>query len=67
MAVYKIVNADNYDSDYPDERFVEGLPVMNEDQANVICDAINLTLSTHEPRYFKVVSNDYTLSPGFEP
>ena len=67
MEIHKIVNSDNYDSDYPDERFVEGLPCLGKEGATVICAAINSTIPVHSPRYFKVVPADYKLQPGFEP
>ncbi len=63
----KIIHTDNFGGDYPDEKFVEQLPVMNDDQARVICDAINSTQSEHASRWYRVVPNDYKLQPGFEP
>jgi hypothetical protein len=64
----KIVETCNFDGDYPDEKFVEGLPYLNDSQANVICKAINSVLSgDNHPRYWKVVQDNYELSPGFEP
>lgn len=60
----RIVETDNYDGDYPDEKFVN-LPRMNADKANYIADAINKALCGR--RYWKVVDDDYELQPGFEP
>lgn len=63
----KIINTDNFGGDYPNEKFVENLPVMNDEQARVIADAINSTQHEHASRYFRVVPDDYKLQPGFEP
>ncbi len=63
----KIVNTDNFGGDYPDEKFVTGLPRLSPEAAKVICDAINSTLHENHDRYFKVVADDYELQPGFEP
>lgn len=63
----KIIHTDNFGGDYPDEKFVEGLPPMNDDQARVICDAINSTQHGDAPRWYRVVPNDYKLQPGFTP
>lgn len=64
----KIVNTDNFDGDYPDEQFVTNLPhPLTERMAQRICDSINSTVDAHNPRYWKVVADDYKLQPGFEP
>ena len=63
----KIVNTDNFDGDYPDEKFVTGLPHMDERAAKTICDAINSTQHEHSDRFFKVVEDNYELQPGFTP
>lgn len=63
----KIVNTDNYGGDYPNEKFVENLPRMTPDQARAVCEAINATQPENSPRYFKVVTDNYELQPGFEP
>lgn len=63
----KIVNADNFDGDYPNEKFVDGLPLLTESHAKSIAKAINDGFPDDFPRYFKVVPDDYILSPGFEP
>lgn len=63
----KIVNTDNFGEDYPNEKFVENLPVLSAGQATLICDAINRTQPDNAPRFFKVVADDYQLQPGFEP
>jgi len=65
---YKIIQTDNFGGDYPDESFVEGLPRFNHEyEAQRIADAINGTVGARHPRYWKVVPDDYTLLPGFEP
>ena len=65
----KIVNTDNFNGDYPNESFVTGLAWgMNAAQAKRIADAINAEFcGPTMPRYWKVVPDDYVLSPGFEP
>jgi hypothetical protein len=62
----KIVETDNFGGDYPDERFVS-LPQMTEAHAKKVVDAINSGFPENATRYWKVVPNDYTLRPGFEP
>lgn len=60
----RIVDTDNYDGDYPDEKFL--LWNMNEDDAQRICDILN-SRGQPKPRYYKVVEDNYKLQPGFEP
>lgn len=69
MARFLIVNTDNFGGDYPDEKFVENLPVINTRAgAQAIADAINNTAGgVHATRFFKVVDEGYKLQPGFEP
>lgn len=62
----KIVETDNWGGDYPDEKFLD-LPDLNEESAKSICNAINDCFNEYFPRFWKVVSNDYVLRPGFEP
>ncbi|ELZ3649990.1 hypothetical protein ULT26_004284 [Salmonella enterica] len=65
---YKIVNTDNFGGDYPDEEFVTGLPYFHtKERAQRVADAINSTVPGDHHRYWKVVDEDYTLQPGFEP
>lgn len=61
----RIVETDNYGGDYPDEKFL--LFPMDEEHAKTIADAINEAVGPNHKRYWKVVENDYTLLPGFEP
>jgi hypothetical protein len=63
----KIIHTDNFAGDYPDEKFVTGLPRLNAEQAKVICDAINSTQPETTDRFYVVVDDDYVLQPGFEP
>lgn len=66
--IFRIVNTDNFGSDYPDEKFVENLPVLHSrEAAQSICKAINATQHEMAGRYFKVVEDGYVLQPGFEP
>ena len=61
----RIVETDNYGGDYPNEKFVN-LPPMSLEHAREVANAIN-GFGEDCPRYWKVVKNDYTLRPGFEP
>lgn len=61
----RIVETDNFDGDYPDERFV--LFQMPKEHAEKIADAINAAAGPHAHRFWKVVDGDYKLKPGFEP
>jgi hypothetical protein len=68
MAMFKIVNTDNFGGDYPDEHFVN-LPPMTREAAQEIADTINRHHCNggYATRYYKVVPSDYALQPGFEP
>ena len=59
-----IVETDNYDGDYPNEKFVS-LPSMSKEKAEKIAKAINENLCSD--RYWKVVEYGYELQGGFEP
>jgi hypothetical protein len=62
MATYKIVCTSNYDLDYYDEKFVEGLPILrNKSYAQLIAHTINSTISKDGPDYYKVVEEGYVL------
>lgn len=62
----KIVETDNFGSDYPNEKFL--LWAMPHDKAQRIADAINDAAGEMHDRYWKVVDDDnYKLQPGFTP
>lgn len=63
----KLVNTDNFNGDYPDEKFITGIPAMPEECLRRVAEAINDGLGAHHPRYIRVVDDDYQLQPGFEP
>lgn len=63
----KIINGCNFDGDYPNEKFVEGLPYISEPTAHRICNIINEVLGEFGPRWYRVVPDDYVLVGGFEP
>lgn len=63
----KIIHTDNFNGDYPDEKFVTELPWMSEESARYICAAINETIPADHHRFYKVVPDDYELQGGFEP
>jgi hypothetical protein len=65
----RIVETDNFDGDYPDEKFVN-LPSMSIEACEAVCKIVNDFCNPRGydcNRYWKVVSDDYTLRPGFEP
>jgi len=65
----KIVDTCNFDSDYPNEKFLP-LGNMTEEHAKAVAKAINEGFNSanySHPRYYKVVPNEYVLQPGFEP
>lgn len=65
--LYKIVETDNFDGDYPDEKFVN-IPATSQIKAQRIAQMINEALSGHgASRFWKVVPTDYELQGGFEP
>lgn len=62
----RIINTDNFGSDYPSEQFV--LWSMGPEAAKEVAEVLNKWFSGDQaPRYFKVVPDDYELAPGFEP
>lgn len=68
METYKIVQTDNFGGDYPNEKFVEGLPhFSNRESAEVVAKAINSVTPENYNRYWMVVKMPYKLVPGFEP
>lgn len=65
---YRIVETDNFDRDYADEKFVTNLPFLyTQEQAQKIADAINSLIPHDHNRYWKVVKMPYNLDPPFEP
>ena len=65
MNIYRVVDTDNFDGDYPNEKFVG--PQMREELAKRIAEILNLENGPNSARYYKVVKLPYTLQPGFEP
>jgi len=64
---FRIVDTDNFDGDYPDEKWAS--PVLF---SHAVADSIAKILNDHlsggfAPRYYKIVELPYTLQPGFEP
>ena len=62
---FRIVDTDNFGSDYPNEMFVGGVYSRRE-RAQRQADRLN-RYGDWAPRYFKVVELPYKLQPGFEP
>lgn len=70
MARFLIVETDNFGGDYPDEKFVEPLPIFtSHEQASIVSVAINGSVPDrlNAPRWYKVVEEGYKLVPGFAP
>lgn len=64
---YKIIETDNFGGDYPNESFVNVVPV-NLEHAQAIVQAINSAPGADMcSRYWRVVEMPYELQPGFEP
>jgi len=59
----RIVETDNFNRDYPMEKFLN-LPYLSVEKATIIANAINDAMNyrtyTHS-RFWKVVENDYVL------
>ena len=67
MSGYKIVETDNYNGDYPDEKFVN-IPPLPKEAAEVIREVINtFCCGPDAKRYWKVEESTYVLQPEFEP
>ena len=66
--LYRIVESDNYGSDYPDEKFATPYTFFRY-QAEVIAKCFNEAMNPtgQGRRYWKVVEDGYKLQPGFEP
>lgn len=63
----KLVDTDNFGSDYPNEKFFNLLPFyLSKDDAKIIADIVNKYGGENHSRYCKVVDNDYELIGGFE-
>lgn len=68
MKLYRVVDGDNFDRDYPDEKFVG--PPLPEESAKEVAAIINAWYTGRDEsarRYFRVEPSDYKLVPGFEP
>jgi hypothetical protein len=65
--MWRVIHTDNFGGDYPDEKFVEGLPVMNEKQAEKLATLLNSFCHENHPRFYKSVRHGYKLIGGFEP
>jgi len=63
----RIVETDNFGSDYPNESFLNLSRIYDKDKAQTIANAINNAYQLNCSRYWKVVEDDYRLKPGFEP
>ncbi len=63
----RVVETSNFGSDYPEESFLMSSG-LSQKQACDIAEEMNTKHSgPSAPRYWKVVSDDYELHPGFEP
>lgn len=62
---FRVVETDNFGRDFPDESFCG--PLLTEQNANLVADVFNEAVHPNHPRYWKVVSVEYKLQPGFSP
>ncbi len=64
----RIIDTDNFGRDYPNERFI-AIDIESTEMAEVMCDALIARFCAHPcaDRFYRVVSDDYKLQPGFEP
>lgn len=62
---FRVIETDNYGRDYPNESF-HG-PVMTYCKASAVVDIFNASLGPNPDRWYRIVDQDYTLQPGFEP
>lgn len=67
MSFWKVVNTDNFDGDYPNEKFVENVPQMNESEARSLATLLCSFVPEDHARHWTAVPADYQLQPGFEP
>ncbi len=71
----KIIETDNFGGDYPAEHFLGCLSDedgnfvqrFNAEQAEAVVNVLNYLEGQNAPRYWRVVEDDYKLSPGFQP
>lgn len=71
----KIIETDNFCGDYLAEHFLgivseeDGNRALwfNEQEAKQLVDILNERGGENSPRYWRVVPDDYKLSPGFQP
>lgn len=69
LETWRVVDTDNFGSDYPDENFVS-VGIKTEVEAQRFADAANKQMGSDAQRFLKVVQHFeivYTLQPGFEP
>lgn len=63
----KIVNGDNFCRDYPAEWFLN-VTFTSADMAEQVAEVLNKNEGgEYSQRYWRVVPDDYVLSPEFEP
>jgi hypothetical protein len=64
----RIIETDNFGRDYPNERFI-AVNIESQEMAETMAEALVAKYSMHPSadRYYRVVPDDYKLSPGFEP
>ena len=63
---FRILSTDNFGGDYPGEWFV-AVGIRDQHTAEVMADSLNARAGEHAARFYRVVSADYELQPGFEP
>lgn len=64
MKNFRVINSDNYGSDFPDEVFVSGVPPMDKEQATYLASLLNSFTGEQSPRHYCVVPDTYKLVGG---
>lgn len=62
----RVISTDSLCGDYPGEWFV-AVGFREEAVAQLLADMLNAKAGEHAVRFYRVVSADYELQPGFEP
>jgi hypothetical protein len=63
---YRIIDTDNFGGDYPNEKVIAS-GITYKRHADIMVEALNAHGGPNDPRFYRVVEDDYELQPGFEP
>ena len=61
----KIIETDNFGRDYPDEKLIAS--GITDPRLGRLMVAGIQTTDPNDPRYYRLVDDDYKLQPGFTP